>query len=155
MVRTIPASEADTEFLFKVYVGTRRDEVAGWGWEPVQQEAFLRMQFSFQRRSYDLYPGADRRTIWHDSCPVGSLMVGRTDSEIRLIDIALLPEYQNAGIGTAVIRELQDEAAAAGKPLCLSVAVGNPARRLYERLGFAVTGETGTHYAMQWHHNNA
>jgi ribosomal protein S18 acetylase RimI-like enzyme len=46
---------------------------------------------------------------------------------------------RNQGIGTAVMHRLMEEAARAGRAVTLGVVKTNPARRLYERLGFAVT----------------
>ena len=59
------------------------------------------------------------------------------------VDIALLPRYCNRGIGTRLLRELQSEAAAAGKPLRIHVERVNPALRLYERLGFRQIEDRG------------
>ena len=78
------------------------------------------------------------------------MVVVRMDQEIRLADIALMPEYRNAGIGTSLIRELLSEGAAAGKPVRLHVARTNRAQKLYSRLGFAKIGDTGTHFLMEW-----
>ena len=63
--------------------------------------------------------------------------------------IEILPEYQNRGVGSAVIRDVLAQAQAEGLPVGLQVLKVNPARRLYERLGFNVVGETATHYLMR------
>lgn len=149
---TAPCTPEDAEFLFEVYASTRREEVAAWGWDGSQQEAFLRMQFQVQQRAYAMqYPDAEQRRIVLGDEPVGRLIVLRMEPEIRLVDISLLPAFRSRGIGTEVIRGLQAEAAGAGKVLRLMVVKGSPARRLYERLGFVQTGESGTHEAMEWH----
>lgn len=151
MLQTIPVGPGHEPFLFALYAGTRREEVAGWGWDAAQQQAFLRMQCDLQRRAYALqYPGADEHLIVHDGEPVGRMLVQRAGTAILLVDIALLPEWRGIGIGAALLRDLQEEATGAGKPLQLHVRKENPARRLYERLGFAVSGENDTHFAMQW-----
>lgn len=147
----IPVGAADEAFLFQVYAGTRREEVAGWGWDAAQQESFLQMQFQVQRRAYQMqYEEAEHCIIVHDGRPVGRTIVQRTTNGLHLVDIAVLPEYRGAGIGTGVLRTLQAQAALAGQPLRLHVMRANPARRLYERLGFTLTGENDTHYAMEW-----
>ena len=81
-------------------------------------------------------PGASFDVIVVDGQPVGRLYVARWSDEIRIVDIALLSDYCNRGIGTTLLRGLQSEAAAAGKPLRIHVERFNPALRLYERLGF-------------------
>jgi GNAT superfamily N-acetyltransferase len=81
---------------------------------------------------------------------VGRLVVERRDHEIRCIDLALLPEYRNAGIGISLIQQLQDYAERAGKPLRLQVIRFSRAVNLFERSGFVRTSETGTHFQMEW-----
>jgi ribosomal protein S18 acetylase RimI-like enzyme len=70
--------------------------------------------------------------------------------ECHLIDIALMPAVRGQGLGGTLLADLMAYAAGAGKPVDLSVIAHNPARRLYERLGF-VTTETGSLYnMMKW-----
>ena len=75
-------------------------------------------------------------------------------AQVRRIELAglqLRPGSQGHGIGTAVIRGLQDEAARHRVPLELRVEKDNPrARRLYERLGFTHVGEDADEYVMRW-----
>lgn len=147
-----PVETDDEPFLFNVYASTRAAEMAAWGWDQAQQEAFLRMQFLNQQLSYRAqFPDADHRIIILDGQPVGRLLVDRTDEGILLADIALLAEERNAGIGTGLIRDLQAEAARAGVPVNLHVLKTNPAAaRLYERLGFQTTGDDGVYLQMKW-----
>lgn len=151
MLHTRLMGPDDEAFLFEVYASTRQDEVAAWGWAPAQQEAFLRMQFMAQHRSYGMqYPDADPRIIEQQGQRAGRILVARTEREIVLVDIALLPAFRNQGLGTALIKELQAEAAAAGQTLRLHVLKGSPAYRLYERLGFVMTADNSMHYGMEW-----
>lgn len=150
-IRLRPATPEDESFLLEVYTGTRLHELAGLNWSEDQKQAFIKMQFLARERSY---PRNDNRIILLDGRPVGRMMVDRGEEAILLRDIALLPEYRNAGIGSRLIQELMTEATAAGKPIVLHVVSTSPAVRLYERLGFRVTGESepGTAYfEMQWH----
>ena len=140
----------DEEFLFQVYASSRADEVAAWGMDPAQLEGLLRMQFRAQQFQYDEIEESGNSIILSDNRPVGRLIVDRTEKEILLAEIALLPEYRNSGVGTCVINDLKSEAAGKGIPVRLHVTKGNPARMLYQRLGFAVTGDTGTHFEMVW-----
>ena len=137
--------------MFRLYASTRQEEVAAWGWNAAQQSAFLRMQFAAQQRSYAAgYPDADHCLIlWLDE-PVGRLIVSRTEQEIRLVDIALLPEYRNRGIGTCLVRELAKESQASRTPLRLQVLKGNKAFRLYSRLGFSISSEDELYFQMEW-----
>jgi ribosomal protein S18 acetylase RimI-like enzyme len=62
----------------------------------------------------------------------------------------LLPAYCSRAIGTTLLRGLQSEAAAAGKPLRIHVERFNPALRLYERLGFTPIADRGVYLFMDW-----
>jgi ribosomal protein S18 acetylase RimI-like enzyme len=144
---------ADDEFLLDVYASSRADEMALVPWSDDQKRAFLRSQLDAQRADYELnYPGADYHVIIVDGQRAGRLWVERTREEIHLLDIALLPWAQRRGVGTSLVRELIEEARASGKRLRHMVFVLNEgARRLYERLGFEVTGEVGGAYLqMEW-----
>jgi ribosomal protein S18 acetylase RimI-like enzyme len=146
-----PVRADDEGFLFALYADTRQEELDAWGWPPAQREAFLRMQFTARERAYaGQYPRADRRILLHGDQPIGRIVVDQGEAAIHLVDIALLAERRNAGIGTALIQSLQAEAAATGKPVRLSVLKSSRAVRLYERLGFAVVGDSGVHLAMEW-----
>src|SRR5258708_3770186 len=92
---------ADTDFLRRVYASTRAAELAMTPWSDEQKEAFCRMQFDAQRSHYaQYYPAASHDIIQRDGVPAGRLYVDRGESEILIVDIALLPEYRGAGIGT-------------------------------------------------------
>lgn len=149
--RERPVRPEDDGFLFELYADTLREELDAWGWEPDQREAFLRMQFTAQRRAYESqHPRANQRIFLLGDRPIGRIVVDRTDQEICLVDIALLAEHRGAGIGTTVIQGLLDEAVATGKPVRLQVVKSNRAVRLYERLGFTVVGDSGVRLAMEW-----
>ena len=81
---------------------------------------------------------------------IGRLYVDRWADEICLMDIALLPEFRNRGIGGALMRDLLAEAEREGKLLSCHVEEANPAKRLYERLGFVVAGEHTFYKLMHW-----
>lgn len=143
------ARSEDEAFLYRLYASTRMQEMAAWGWDPAQQDAFLRMQFRAQRQGYaSEYPDADHRVILADQEPVGRLLVHRTGKEIRLVDIAILSEHRNRGIGTALLQNLIGECQTSGALLHLQVAKGNPAIHLYQRMGFSKNGEDEMSYGM-------
>jgi len=146
-----PVTVADEQFLFEVYAGTRAEELAAWGWNDKQQEMFLRLQFMAQKGAYGAqYPNADHAIIMLDEKAVGRLYVARSEKDIVLADIALLPEYRGRGIGAELINRLLEEAAEGAKSCRLQVVKTNRAARLYERLGFVRTGESGMHFEMEW-----
>jgi ribosomal protein S18 acetylase RimI-like enzyme len=145
------AVPADHEFLYELYGDTRRSEMADWGWDLTQQQNFLKLQFTAQTRHYDLaFPNADHQIVLCDDRAVGRILVYRSEHAIRLVNIALLPEHRGRGIGASLIRGLFEEATQAGKPVTLHVGKLSRAARLYQRLGFSITGDTGTDYKMEW-----
>lgn len=142
----------DDAFLLSVYASTRAGELAQVPWPEKQREAFLAWQFQLQRDDYSArFPDAEYDVILIDNQPGGRIWIGRNDDEIRLLDIALLPEFQNCGAGTFLIRQLIEEAKSTGKRLRHMVFVlNNNAQRFYERLGFAVFEDVGAYRHMEW-----
>ena len=93
--------------------------------------------------------GTSFDVVLMDGEPGGRLYVHRGESEIRIVDIALLPEHRGDGIGTALLRDLLNEADAAGKRLTIHVERMNPALRLYDRLGFTVAEDKGAYLLLE------
>ena len=146
-----PATSDDEPFLTRVYAGTRAAELAAVSWTEVEKAAFLQMQFTAQAQYYrEHYPDTSFDVVLFDAEPVGRLYVSRWTDELRIVDVALLPEFCNRGIGTMLLKGLQSEAAAARKPLRIHVERFNPALRLYERLGFSPIADRGVYLFMEW-----
>lgn len=141
----------DSEFLYRVYAGTRAEELAMTDWSAEQKEQFCRMQFQAQTADYTAnYPQAHHSIIECDGAPVGRLIVERGERELSIIDIAILPEARGGGIGTRFLRELMDEASAAGQTVRIHVEKFNRALRLYVRLGFRPIEDKGIYLLMEW-----
>lgn len=146
-----PAQEADLPLLYRVYASTRQEELALTNWDDAQKDWFLRMQFDLQARYYaQVFPEVETQIILCSGEPVGRLMTHRLPDQILLVDIALLPEHRQAGIGTAVMKAVLDEATLAGKAVVLHVDKANRARFLYERLGFAAFEWNDVYLEMRW-----
>ena len=145
-----PASADDRDFLLQVYASTREEELRLLDWSAEQKAAFVRMQFEAQDAYYrEHYEPATFDVIEVDGVPAGRLYVARWENELRIVDIALLPQYRGRGIGTDLLRALLDEASRAGKRVSIHVERNNPARRLYERLGFRPVGEQGVYLLLE------
>src|ERR1041385_442301 len=151
-LKLVPVTEADNEFLLQIYASTREEELAQAEWQPGQKEAFLKWQLDMQRQQYEArFPDAEYKVIEIDSQPAGRIWIGRNANEIRLLDIALLPQFQNRGVGTLLLRQLIDEARDAAKPLRHMVFMLNSnAHRFYERLGFVMIEDLGAYRHMEW-----
>lgn len=150
-LRLRPVTEDDRAFLRAVYGSTRTEELALTNWSEEMKSAFIDQQFTAQDRHYrEHYTTAEFQVIEWKGIPVGRLYVERWDREIRIMDIALLPEHRNSGIGTYLLQKLQKEAEASGKFLSIHVEKFNPAMRLYERLGFKPVEDKGVYLLLQW-----
>ncbi|MDQ4098122.1 MAG: GNAT family N-acetyltransferase [Actinomycetota bacterium] len=144
-----PVGPGDDELLFRVYAATRAEELAVVPWDDSVKGEFLRQQFDVQRAAYEGYAGSSRQVVLVGGEPAGRLYVARSDAEIVIIDIALLPEYRGRGIGTALVRGVLDEATAGGKVVRMHVERHNPALRLYERLGFSIAEDRGVYLFLE------
>jgi len=141
----------DESFLFEVYASTRVQEMALVPWDDEQRNSFLTMQFAAQHSHYrEQFPDASYSVIFRDDLPLGRFYVLREKREIRILDITVLPEYRNGGIGTALLRDLLDEAAQSEKRVLIYVETFNPSLRLFERLGFKSIAEEGINFLMEW-----
>ena len=145
----------DEAFLLKLYASTRREEFAALPWTETQLEAFLRIQFVAQSRGYAAqFAAADHRLILFNDELAGQIMIDRTGAEIHLVDISLLTEYRNKGIGAILVGNLLAEAEQEGRSVVLKVWHNNPDRHLYERLGFSKTGDHDLYSQMEWRPKN-
>lgn len=145
-----PVTGGDREFLVELYGSTRQEELNQVSWPPGAREAFVEHQFAAQDAHYRAnYPGASLDVVEVDGVSAGRLYVHRGPSEIRIMDIALAPEFRRHGIGSSLLRELVAEADGSGRRLSIHVEVNNPARALYDRLGFRPEGENGIYLLME------
>ena len=152
------AKSADQPWMAALYADVRRDEVRQFGWNVSMTEAFLSQQFELQQRGYLVqHPAAICQVIERASAgrdgndePVGRLWVDRDDDELNLLDISLWSAWRGRGIGSQCLQSLIDEATRCERPIRLHVAHGNPAQRLYERLGFVIVDHCPPYVAMRW-----
>lgn len=146
-----PAEAGDEDFLRAVYGGTRADELAITPWTDEQKAAFVAMQFGAQSSYYaEVFPDAAHDVVVVDGEPAGRLYVDRSPEEIRVVDIALLPAFRGRGVGTVLLTGILGEAADSGRRVVIHVEHQNPARALYDRLGFVPVEDTGVYQRMEW-----
>lgn len=145
-----PISEEDNEFLYKLYASTRAEEMTLTGWNEIDIEQFLRMQFNLQHTQYleNYKKDGTFEIILLKGEPAGRLYVQRKKDDIRIVDISLLPEFRRQGTGAKIIKSLINEADQKKLPLSLHVEQFNPALGLYERLGFEKKDLTGIYFFM-------
>jgi ribosomal protein S18 acetylase RimI-like enzyme len=150
-IRLRPVKPCDEPFLCAVYCSTRMEELAVTGWPDEQKQAFLEGQHRAQHQHYQThYSNTEFSIILVDDAQAGRLYVARWPQEIRIVDIALLPEYRAQGIGSKLLLDILSEAADADLPVRIHVEIFNPALRLYERLGFRSIEDKGVYQLMEW-----
>lgn len=156
LVTQRPASPADQRFLLRVFASTRAAELAQIRGDAASRDAFVRLQFHAQavcyRQHWPMSQDAVIEVVLRGAMlPVGRLWTDCRADSIHVLDIALLPEWRGRGVGTFCLECLQRQASQGQQALTLQVAQGNPARRLYERLGFGYAGpQDGMHQWMEW-----
>lgn len=127
------ATEADYDFLYRLHTATLKEYVAAlWGWDEAAQQRMFRERFEPAARQIVVVDGQD----------AGDLQVEWREDAAFVARIALAPEFQRRGLGTAILKDILAEAKSRGLPVTLHVLRPNPARNLYARLGFVVTEET-------------
>jgi ribosomal protein S18 acetylase RimI-like enzyme len=151
-----PETDADTPFLLRLYASTRETEMAAVPWSAEQKQAFLTGQFRAQRQHYRAYfPYCAFDVIEQRGEPAGRLYLQVRQTQLHIIDIALLPDWRRRGIGTAMLQALQKAGRETGKGVGIMVEKFNPAMRLYQRLGFAEVADHGVYLEMEWQPDGA
>ena len=146
-----PEQPEDEALLFEIYASTRGVELALTNWEEPMRRAFLNQQFKAMRQGYrGMFPSGEYSIIEINGKLAGRLVIHRSETEIRVVDLALLPAHRNRGIGTFLMRRVCADASIAGNPVRLCVLKNGRAIRWYERLGFAKTGEMGVYDELEW-----
>lgn len=141
----------DLNFLGRLYVSTRWEELQQTGWTDAQKQAFLQQQFSCQYTHYQLhYADAVRGILEQNGVPCGRLYLQQVPDDLRIVDISLLPEWRGQGIGAALIGTVFELARSRRSIVSIHVESFNPARRLYDRLGFQEVADLGVYRRMHW-----
>ncbi len=146
-----PIRDEDREFLCRLYASTRAEELTIVDWIDEEKQSFLRFQFEAQHAYYqEQFPDARFDLVLVDGEPAGRLYLDCREDEIRLIDIALLPELRRRGIGGRLMNRVLDEGRESGLPVQIHVERNSPAMRLYDRLGFQPVEDQGVYWLMRW-----
>lgn len=139
-------TDDDLPFVAALYATTRAEEVAATGWPAAMQAAFLDQQHRAQHRHYRAtHPQGEWLLIERAGEPIGRLYLAEEMGQLLVVDISLLPAARGSGLGTAI---LKDVLAGETRPVALHVQRTNPARRLYERLGFELVEEQAIYLKM-------
>ena len=136
------AKTEDAEFVFGVLKETMREyAVATWGtwWEEESQ-----------RETAEQVSAGKTEIIELDGVPIGIQFIERSGTHIQLEQLYIVKAFQRRGFGTELLKRLLVEAKESNLPIRLRVLAVNPAKRLYERLGFVVIQRTPERFFMEW-----
>jgi RimJ/RimL family protein N-acetyltransferase len=143
----------DREFLFRTFAAAGPAlELAALPESPLKA-TLIQHQFHAWIATYQQQYGLEGLAIIESPAgsPVGYIWLHRTQEEHRIADLAFSPEVRGKGIGSTLVKQIADQAFADGKPLRASVAKSNPGSlRFNLRLGYVITEETPTHWAIEW-----
>lgn len=146
-----PERAEDRPFLEGLYISVRWPELEPTGWPEEAKLGFLRQQYAYQDKHYaEAYFDGEFLILEHEGKPLGRLYLHRDAREIRIVDISLLPEARNQGIGTLLLQGVFAEAEGVGQIVSIHVEQFNPAQNLYRRLGFKEVSENGPYWLMEW-----
>jgi ribosomal protein S18 acetylase RimI-like enzyme len=144
-------TEADRDFVLSAYASTRAAEMAMVPWTAEQKDAFVKAQFAAQAHHYAAeYPGASHEIICRDGVATGRLYLDRGAEKFHILDVTVLPEFRNAGIGSFVLRRILEEAGRSGLPVSIYVESFNPSFNLFRKLGFQLSSNDGFQCLLRW-----
>ena len=151
-VRFRTKTASDDQFLLYLYATTRASEMQMVPWTDEQKAQFLVMQFQAQKDYYEThYDDCEFLVIeTTEGVPIGRLYIDRKPEDVRIVDIALVPEHRGKGLGRILLQEILDGAAANGQSVSIHVESYNPALQLYYRLGFEEIDTNGVYKLMKW-----
>lgn len=139
-----PVVDADLPLLARLYASTRQDEVAQTGWPVEMQQAFLQQQHEAQHSHYKaVFEQAEWSIIERSGEAVGRLYWDERAYDLHVVDITLLPEFRGEGWGGVLLADFLAHAGTLGKGVTIHVEKTNPARSLYDRLGFRLVEDRG------------
>ena len=146
-----PAVMPDDEtFLQELYASTREDLGIALSDESQLRQLVL-IQYKGRKVSLAAeFPDAEDWIVLLDGKPVGRLMLDHRSDSIYGVDIAVMSSARNTGVGTSILLRQFEKCTELGVYFAFNVAKGNPAIRLYERLGCKIEGDNGTHFLMTW-----
>lgn len=142
------ALETDSNYLKKLFIEFKSEELFGMATSDPLMTQMLEMQYIAQQQFYQSqYPGATSYIIVEHHTAVGRLLLDKTHN-YHVVDIIVAKMYRGKGIAARVINGLKDEALLNDKKVCLLVARNNPAQNLYLKLGFQIIEQSEMYLKM-------
>lgn len=140
IVRFRQASFNDRLFLLKLRKVSMTEHLSNAG---------IELDDSVHMQRVDEY-FSDSQIICYQERAIGLIKLGQFPHKIHIRQFQLLPQYHGLGIGSKVLELLKRKACERQLAISLNVLLNNPAKELYLRHGFIITGENELEYAMHW-----
>lgn len=149
-----PIAHQDESFLFELYSTTRLDELALVSWNEEQKSSFLHNQYQAQHHHYFLkYPDASFQIIKLGNKPIGRIYTAELETEIRILDLTILPELRGQKFGTQLIKEVLSDAEEKKKAVQIYLETYNSAQTLFRKLNFQPVADDGLYVLWRWDGN--
>jgi len=146
-----PVRDSDEAFLRELYGLTRAEEMKLAGFDAAQQAVFIDMQFRAQHADYRRrFPDGSFEVILCGNEVVGRLYTARSEEEMRILDMTIMPTHRGRGFGTDLLGRLIDEARRNELPLRIYLDNGSRSTLLFQRLGFTCAKQEGASSLFEW-----
>jgi GNAT superfamily N-acetyltransferase len=146
-----PVTAQNRDLLLRIYASTRERELALVPWDAGQKSLFLQHQFAAQNQHYGThFPEAEYSIVVHNGEDAGRILITRDPARIHVLEFTVLPEHRGCGIGTEIVRWLQEEARSKALPLTTYLDQLSDSQAWLEKRGFTRISDEGMHYKMQW-----
>lgn len=140
LLKIIPAATSHYEFIYRVKKEAYGEYITRvWGWDENLQREFFAQDWQNLKPSIILY---------HNQ-PIGTICISYNNESLHIERFYILPEYQNKGIGTYLLKQLLEKADKKNLPAKLCVLKINPAISLYHRHGYEIIREDEIMYHME------
>ncbi len=144
-----PRKSEDDKFVIKLFCEHKVKELNAEQWPEVMRLQFCNIQYlAFNRSIIQKFYNLEDNIITTEAKPIGRIILAKTKSQINIIYLSLLSEFQNKRVGKKVINTLINEAKLNQKNILLQVSKENPAFHLYKKLGFKVRSDDSVKYQM-------
>lgn len=138
--------------LFEIFKECRPDLSWVTGFSEIEKNQYLKTQFELEKTQFvTFYPKAEYYMVIKDNKYIGRLYIDYGENDIRILEIGLIEEYRNRGIGRSIIKNIISKASECNKFVSLQVAWFNQkALKLYEELGFFIVENNQVSYEMRF-----
>jgi hypothetical protein len=141
----------DSEFLFRLFEELKIAELNIASWPELMKNQLVAMQYNaFEKMIKNEYPNSEDYLVVFNFQKAGRLQLNDDNEVLKILNISLLPAFQNLGIGSKIIKDIIINAGVKNKLVYLEVDKANPVFSLYKKLGFTVYAQDELKYYMKY-----